>query len=748
MTMAGLIDRLKERLRLFPWIRQRDSMQCGVTALAIVMRHYGGRLPLFTLEEKVGAGKTGVSMLALSEAAREIGFETMSVRTSVERLREAPLPAILHWNQNHYTVLYRISRGGTRFHISDPAKGRVTLTEEEFRKGWCSTTVEGTPKGVALLLQPGEEFDALARPEGQPEGGSLRRDFRLITSYLHAYRGYFLQIGFGLILGCLLQLCMPFLTQGIVDVGIRQARMSVIWLIVIGEIVIITGRTASDFIRRWLVLHISMRINISLVSDFIIRLLSLPMVFFDGRLMGDLQRRIADHSRIQSFLTGQTLNITFAAMTLVVFTFVLAWYDATILLVFLAFAVAYTAWIMAFLSRRRVLDYDVFAAQGAESSNTYQLLSAMQEIKLQDAERRHRWKWEDTQADLFETSLKAQKLQQTQEAGAIFINEMKNVVITVIAASAVIKGTMTLGQMMAMQFIVGQLNGPVEQLMAFVMSFQDLRLSLERINEIHDARPEEDASRGPLPCRGAGSIRVRDLTFRYVKHSPHPVLDGIDAVFPAGKTTAVVGSSGSGKTTLLKLLLGYYEPERGAVEVDGVPLDGISLREWRRACGTVMQDGYIFSESIADNIAADDAPNDMERIREAARVACILDHVERLPLGFDTVIGREGNGLSQGQKQRILIARAVYRNPRFFFLDEATNSLDATTERCIVENLREFLRDRTSVIIAHRLSTARDADNIIVMDGGRIVEQGTHEQLTALRGHYYRLVRNQLELGS
>ena len=574
--------------------------------------------------------------------------------------------------------------------------------------------------------------------------------FKFLFGYIKQYRRYFAQIILGLLLGSVLQLVLPFLTQSIVDVGIRNNDIGFIWLVLIGQLMLTFSRTAVDFIRRWLLLHISMRINISLVSDFFIKLLRLPMSFFDTKLMGDLLQRMNDHSRVNSFLTSQTLSVMFSLISFVVFGAVLFIYNSFIFLVFLAGSIIYGIWIALFMRRRKVLDYELFEQQAINSNKTYQFITSMQEIKLQDCEQRRRWEWEDVQADLFKVQMKSLKLTQTQEAGSIFINELKNIIITVLSATAVIHGDLTLGMMLAVQYIIGQLNSPVEQLMAFFYSLQDVKISLERINEIHLQNNEEDRGRDQKTefDNGGKAISLRNVVFKYDPHSLRTTIDGVNIEIPEGKVTAIVGASGSGKTTLIKLMLGYYPVMDGYIYIGDSPLSKYSLKWWRRQCGVVMQDGVIFSESIARNIAVDDGEIDKERLMKAAEIANVKDFVMALPLRFDTIIGRDGVGLSQGQRQRILIARAVYKNPDFIFLDEATNSLDAGNERAIVENLGRFYKGKTVVVVAHRLSTVRNADQIVVLDGGKVVETGTHESLTAKRGAYYNLVKNQLELGS
>lgn len=596
--------------------------------------------------------------------------------------------------------------------------------------------------GVILELKPNKLFSRQSR--------AMNTDisFKFLWNYISKYKNYFIQIILGLLLGCLLQLIMPFLTQAIVDIGIKHNDIGFVWLVLLGELMIVIGMTATDFIRRWLLLHISMRINISLVSDFFIKLLKLPMSFFDTKLMGDLMQRIGDHARVQNFLTGQVLNVIFTFLSFLTFGIVLFIYDKIIFCVFVAGSIIYALWISSFLRRRKVLDYELFEQQAINQNKTYQFITSMQEIKLQDCEQRRRWEWEDTQADLFKVQMKSLKLQQTQEAGSIFINEVKNILITVFAATAVINGQITLGTMLAIQYIVGQLNSPVEQFMSFIYSLQDVKISLERINEIHEGKNEESKENQAKTFDAKKSINIENIDFKYDPHALKKILEGISFDIPEGKVTAIVGASGSGKTTLIKLLLGYYRVMSGSISIAGRNINEYNLKWWRRHCGVVMQDGVIFSESIARNIAVDDGEIDVKRLEQAAKIANIHDYVMGLPLKYNTIIGRDGVGLSQGQKQRILIARAVYKNPDFIFLDEATNALDAKNERTIVENLDDFYKGRTVVVVAHRLSTVKNADQIIVIDKGKVVEVGNHEALTAKRGAYYNLVKNQLELGN
>ena len=727
-------------------IHQHDSMQCGIACLQMVCKYFGREYSMDSLSKLCFATTEGVSLLGINEAANTLGLHATCARATTSILSEVPLPCILHWNQNHFVVLYKV-KNRKKFYVADSGKGLVTYDLNEFKKHWISTRANGEDKGIAMFLETTPAFFTY-KMKGE-ENVKEKRSFCFLFGYVKKYRKYFGQIILGLIVGSLLQLVLPFLTQSIVDVGIKNQDIGFVWLILLGQLMLTISRTAIDFIRRWLLLHISLRINISLVSDFFIKLLKLPMSFFDTKLMGDLMQRMNDHSRVNNFLTQQTLNITFAMLTFMVFSVVLFFYNKLVFAIFLLGSILYGGWMTLFLKRRKVLDYELFEQQAINNNKTYEFITSMQEIKLQDCEQRRRWEWEDTQADLFGVQMKSLKLQQIQEAGSIFINEVKDIIITVVAATAVIHGQMTLGMMLAVQYIIGQLNSPVEQLMNFFYSLQDVKISLERINEIHQMDDEngKEGLKTSIENKDEG-INIKNIMFKYDPHALHETIDDVNIHIPQGKVTAIVGASGSGKTTLIRLMLGYYPVLEGQINIGNTDINTINKKWWRRQCGVVMQDGVIFSESIARNIAVDDGNIDKERLLKAAEIACIKDYVMALPLKFNTKIGRDGVGLSQGQKQRILIARAVYKNPDYIFLDEATNSLDANNERSIVENLDKFYKGKTVVIVAHRLSTVKNADQIVVIDHGKVVEIGNHESLTAKRGAYYNLVKNQLELGN
>lgn len=721
-------------------------MQCGIACLKMICQYYGRTYSLDTLSQYCHATTEGVSMLGISKAARGLGLETMSGKMTVCRLSESPLPCILHWGQNHFVVLTRVKKG-KKYYVADPGKGLITYSYEEFCQHWISSTDKGEGKGIVMFLEPTAIFNK-KEIEMKKESHSLK----FLVKYFKRYKGQLSLVALTLFIGSIFQLVLPFLTQQIVDMGIKNKDLNLIWLILAGQLMLTSSRTVVDFTRRWLLLKVGMKINIALISDFFSKLLRLPMVFFDTKLMGDLMQRMGDHSRVNNFLTRQSMNTLFSMVTFIVFVAVLYWYHPLIFQIFMAGSLLYGGWIILFLKKRRAIDYEIFAHQADNNNKTYQMLTSMQEIKLQSCERRRRKEWEDVQKSLFNVQAKNMKLSQQQEAGCILINEMKNIVITVLSATSVIHGDLTLGMMLAIQYIIGQLNSPIAQLMNCFYAIQDVRISLERINEIHQAEGEHtDLWHKKEYKTGVKDMKFENVNFKYDPHSPKWTLKDVSFKIPEGKVTAIVGASGSGKTTIIKLLLGYYEiiwdKGQGNIDLAGTPLALINVEWWRKNCGVVMQDGVIFSESIAHNIAVSDEQIDEERLMRAAEIACCKDYIMTLPLKFDTKIGRDGMGLSQGQKQRILIARAVYKDPDFIFLDEATNSLDAKTERQITQNLEKFYQGKTAVIVAHRLSTVKNADQIVVLDKGRVAEIGTHEELVSKRNIYYDLVKNQLELG-
>ena len=737
---------------MFTLVRQRDAKDCGLSCLAMIVKHYGGSFNINSIRTDCALNREGVSLLGISKAAEELGFKSVGGRLSFSSLAsEALLPCIVHWSQNHFVVVYKVKnqkKGDCTIYVADPGKGLVSYTKEEFCEHWVSTKTNGEEKGIVLLLEPTNQFYT----QNDTETVLTQSRMAFLWSYLKKYKRFFTQLILGLLLGSLLQLIFPFLTQAVVDTGIGGKDIGFVWLVLMAEMMLLFSRTAIEFIRSKILLHISTRINISLISDFFIKLMKLPMNFFDTKQMGDLLQRIEDHRRVEQFLTSSSLSLLFSFFTFLVFGVVLVFYNLGVFAVFLFGTLLYAGWIVLFLEKRRLLDYKFFEQAGRNRNVTYQLIDGMQEIKLQGCEQRKRWEWEDVQADLFKVNLQALNLQQVQQAGSITINEVKNILITVLAATSVIQGNMTLGMMLAVQYIIGQLNSPVEQLIHFVYSWQDVSISLDRMNEIHTETNEENAERTRSSYTEESidghSLAIKDLSFKYNIYSSKNILSDINLLIPNGKVTAIVGASGSGKTTLIKLLLGFYEPLSGSIQIGSANLSECNLGWWRSQCGAVMQEGYLFSDTIAKNIAiSDDDPN-IERIRHAARVANIADYVEALPLAYNTMIGQDGQGISQGQRQRILIARVIYKNPMFVFLDEATNALDANNEQAITDNLLDFYKGKTVIVVAHRLSTVRNADQIVVLNEGKIVELGTHEELIGKRGNYYGLIKNQLELGN
>ena len=718
-----------------------DAMDCGPTSLAMIAKYYGKTYTVQTLRERSYITREGVSMLGTSDAAESIGMRTMGVRISFDKLaEEATLPCIAHWKQNHFIVVYKIKNN--MVYVSDPAHGLVKYTRDEFLSGWASTKKDGVDQGLCLLMEPTPDFY-------KADDESLNKSsFAFLFSYLRPYKKFIAQLFLGMFLGSMLQLIFPFLTQSIVDFGINNRDISFITLILVAQLTLFISRTSVEFIRSWILLHISTRINISLISDFLIKLMKLPIGYFDTKMIGDIMQRIGDHRRIESFLTTSTLNILFSMLNLVIFGVVLSIYDMRIFTIFIVGSVLYFLWIYLFMKKRRELDFKRFAQLSDNQSNLFQLITGMQEIKLNNCEKQKRWEWERIQARLFKVNIKSLSLSQYQQVGSVFINQTKNIFISFFAAKGVIEGDMTLGMMLAVQYIIGQLNAPIEQLIGFLHASQDAKISLERLGEIHLKKDEEDPDEHKLSILPEKKgLTVADLSFQY--EGPHSefVLKNINLQIPESKVTAIVGTSGSGKTTLVKLLLGFYPPTKGEIRIGENLLSNFSNRMWRQKSGVVMQDGFIFSDTIAKNIAVSDEIVDKKRMVQAAKLANIQEFVESLPLGYNTKIGQEGHGLSQGQKQRILIARAAYINPEYLFFDEATNALDANNERIIMDNLEDFFKGRTVIVVAHRLSTVKNADQIVVLEKGELVEKGTHRELTDLKGAYYNLVKNQLELG-
>ena len=729
---------------LFPYYKQANRMDCGPACLRMVAKYYGRFYNAGSIRLAAGFNKEGVSLLGLAEAARNIGLKTRSVQLSYEELvKEAELPCILHWDQNHYVVLCPFSRwNGKKLRIADPSKGMLTLTEKDFRQHWVSSGSETAETGTALLLEPTPAF---YNSKGEKEN---KANWGMFIQYLKKSKWQIVQVCFALLITSALQLIFPFLTKSVVDVGINGKDLSYITLILIAQLMLVFSRNFIDFIRSRLLLHISSIINLSILSDFWYKLTRLPVSYFNRHHTGDIMQRISDHRQIQEFLTGTAINAVFSLVTFFVFAFVLASYNMIFFMIFAAGTIFYYGWVHLFLRIRRSINYQTFDLSAKESNATIQMVHGMQEIKLHNAEQAKRWEWEEIQAKIFKLNFRNLTYTQLQQTGALLINQGKDVLITCMVARLVVKGELSLGTMLAIQYIIGQLGGPVEQFVSFIQHGQDAKISMERLNEVHQMKDEEVAGKSYVTNMQYDDINIENLSFTYTGAGNSPVIKNLNLIVPKGKVTAIVGLSGSGKTTLIKILLKFFEEYDGVIKIGQNNFQDIRPSDWRRQCSAVLQNGYIFNDSIARNIAIGDAEVDYAELKQSCQTANILSFIESLPNGFNTRLGVDGTDMSEGQKQRLLIARAVYKNPEFLFFDEATNSLDAKNEKVIVENLKAFFTGRTVVVVAHRLSTVKDADKIIMLEDGQIAEEGSHQYLSALKGKYYELVKNQLELGS
>lgn len=729
-------------MRRFPFFKQLDAMDCGPSCLRMIAKFYGKNFSLQTIRDRSYLTREGVSFLGMSDAAESIGMRSVGARVTYRQLiGEVPLPAIVHWKEEHFVVVY--AAGKKKVRVADPAFGLIDYAPEVFLQGWSGTTDEQKAKGLVLIVEPSPDFYRM--PEEQVDKAS----YAYLFTYLKNHRKFLWQLFLGLLLGSLIQLAFPLLTQSMVDVGINNQDIGFVTLILAAQLVLFLSQTTVEFFRSWILLHLTTRLNVSLISDFLIKLMKLPIAFFDTKMIGDLLQRIGDHTRIENFITSQTLNVLFSMINLLVFSVVLALYNWSVLLIFLLGSLFYVVWILFFLKRRRELDFHRFRQLSENQAKLIELITGMQEIKLNNCEKQKRWEWERIQARLFKVNIRRLSLNQAQSIGASFINQLKNILISFLAAKLVIDGRLSIGAMVAVSYIIGQMNAPLAGLMEFIQNAQDAKISLERFNEIHLKKEEENADEPKivhLPEKR--DIVINKVTFQYEGPRSPKVLKEISLRIPANQTTAIVGMSGSGKTTLIKLLLGFYPPVSGSITVGENDLSQFSTAVWREKCGVVMQDGFLFSDTISNNIAVGVDKINPDRLEEAVRMANIREFIESLPLGYRTTIGQNGAGLSQGQKQRILIARAVYKNPDFLFFDEATNALDANNEKVIMENMNGFYKGRTVVVVAHRLSTVKDADQIVVLDKGEIVERGKHDELIKLKGSYWHLVRNQLELGA
>ncbi|WP_211092846.1 peptidase domain-containing ABC transporter [Chitinophaga polysaccharea] len=734
----------------FPFYKQLNSSDCGLACIRMIAKYYGRSYSASLGMNSSIVGRSGMSLLSLSQLAEKKGFRTRGVRMSLDTLMsEVNVPCILHWSDNHFVVFLPTGRfyGRKLITVADPAVGIVKYTREEFLANWIKKIDQNgdrnnSGEGAVLLLEPTNRF------YDEADEGTRDIGWSFVLKYLRKNRWQIIQVFMSLIITSIFQLIFPYLTQSIVDTGINTQNLQYVTVVLIAQLMLVFSRTIVDFIRSRLLLQISVLINVSVLTDFWIKVTRLPMSYFDQYHTGDTLQRITDNKKIQGFLTGTALSTFFSFVNLLIFSIVLMMYDKSLFIVFIIGSFLYFLWIQVFMPIRRRINYEIFRTSTKENNITMQLIQGMPDIKLNGAEQLKRWDWERIQSSVFKLNLKNLSYNQIQQAGALLINQGKDIVITFMVADLVIRGRLTLGAMLAIQFIIGQLSGPIEQFIGFIQSAQDTRMSLERINELHKNKDEEDINSSyinHLPTNR--SIRMKDVSFSY-PGSNGEVLSNLDIVIPEGKVTAIVGGSGSGKTTILKLLLKFYDSYEGDIFIGDSNLKNIGASYWRTNCGAVLQDGYIFNDSIFGNIAVGDDNPDYENLVECCRIANVLDFIESLPNSFNSILGSQGVGVSQGQKQRILIARALYKNPKYLFFDEATNALDANNEKVIVENLEKVFKGRTVIVVAHRLSTVKNADKIIVLEKGIVTEEGTHDELSSRRGNYFELVKNQLQLGN
>lgn len=730
-------------MKSFPFYKQPDSKDCGPTCLRIIAKYYKKSIPLQQIRTLSETTREGSGLFGLSNAAENLGFRTLGVKIDFNTLfAEAPLPCIVHWNKNHYVVVYKIDKA-QNVYISDPSYGLIKYTRAEFIKSWIGENADKhTEEGIALILETTPAFY-----KSEFDDDEKKASFSFLSKYLLKYKSLIIQLIIGLLAGSILSLIFPFLTQSIVDIGIQNQDINFIYLVLLAQLMLFLGKMGIEIIRSWIMLHLSARINISIISDFFIKLMRLPISFFDTRMTGDIMQRINDHHRIEQLLTNSSLNTLFSMVNLIIFSVILLIYDYRLFIVYLIGAILYIGWISFFLKKRKELDYKKFSQTAREQSKVIELINGMQEIKLHNAEKQKRWDWEFLQVKLFKVQIKSLSLEQWQSVGGGFINQIKDILVSFLAAKLVLSGNLTLGMMLSVQYIIGQLNAPLLQLIDFIRQAQDARISLERLGEIHDKEDEEHASEQYATEIPQQNIELNNLSFRYTG-SDSFVFQDLNLTIPFQKTTAIVGASGSGKTTLLKLLTKFYEPSSGEIKIGNTNMKNISPRFWRHHCGVVMQESYVFDDTIANNIGIGEDVIDKEKLRTAINIANIKDFIESLPLSYNTKIGNEGLGVSGGQKQRLFIARAVYKSPDYIFFDEATSALDANNEKIIIENLEQFFKGKTAIVIAHRLSTVKHADKIIVLDKGMVVEEGNHTELVSKKGEYYRLIKNQLELGN
>jgi len=731
-------------MRSFPNDRQLDKMDCGPACLKMIAKFYGKFYSLQYLRDKCGVTKEGASLLDLSYAAESIGLRTLSIKCSIDDLiSKVPLPAIVHWNNSHFIVVYKIKKkkniSDSVVYVSDPAKGLLKYNFSDFVSKWYKRNEK---EGVLLALEPQADF--YQREAG--EKIERQKTFENFLSYFKPYKKSFANLFVVMLVVTVLQGFLPFISKAVIDVGIQTHDVDFINLVLIANIAIVVSVLLSNMVRDWILLHVTSRVNIALISDYLIKLMQLPITFFENKMAGDILQRANDHERIRSFIMNNSLNMIFSTLTFVVFGIILLIYNKIIFFIFLTGSIIYVLWVFAFLRVRKKLDWEYFELVSKNQSYWVETIASIQDIKINNYEKQKRWKWENIQARLYKVNLKVLNITNTQNSGAQFIDTLKNLFITFYCAKAVIAGEITFGVMISTQFIIGMLNGPVVQFIQFIISFQFAQISFLRLNEIHQIPDEhENVGNNHVALPDNKNLYVKNVVFQYSINST-PVLKGINLIIPEGKVTAIVGDSGSGKSTLLKLLLRLYMPSYGDILIGNMNINNISLKQWREKCGAVMQDGKIFNDTILNNIVLDDEKIDYERLKKAVHTANIYEEIERLPLGYQTVMGEQGRGVSGGQKQRILIARALYKDPDYLFFDEATNALDTINEHKIVAALDNVFTGKTVIVVAHRLSTIRKADQIIVMQDGNVVEVGDHDTLMLRKARYFMLVQAQSDL--
>lgn len=728
---------------------QLDEMDCGPSCLVMISKHYGKEFSLPFFRDNSFITKNGVSLLGISQAAQNIGFETVSAKLTLEKLKEKKddIPCVIHWNQSHFAVLYKIKKSKFSkkyyFYVADPAHGLIKLTEDNFCKGWMNIQ----NKGVALFLTPTKIFF-------NQQEIKEKNNFSYLFNYIKPFKWQMIKIFSSLIIGSLITLIFPFLTQNLVDKGINPKNINFVTLILLAQLSLFFGHTIVEIIRNRILLYVGSKINISIIADFLEKLMLMPLKYFDSKRIGDLTQRIQDHKRIESFLTSQSIQTLFSLINFSVFFGVLAYYNWSILIIYISITLFSILWVLHFQKQRKTLDYNRFELLADNQSSTYELITGMQEIKLNNFEQYKQNQWKEIQEKLLKINLKVLNLDQLQLSGYEFLNSVKNIIVTFIVAQNVINNNLTLGSMLSISYIIGEMNSPINQLISFFRSLQDAKLSFSRLNEIHNFKEVTNKNikthnkNKQINDAKQKGILFCNVNFQYEGPKSQYILKNINHFISENKITAVVGTSGSGKTTLLKLILKYYDPINGKISINAENLKTLKLNDWRNDYGVVMQDGYIFSETIERNIATSDTEIDIQKLENAIKIANLTDYINNLPMGIKTKIGTSGSGISGGQKQRILIARAVYKNPKYLFFDEATSSLDAENEKIIMENLNTFFKNKTVIIIAHRLSTVKNADQIIVLKNGEIAEVGNHKQLVQNKADYYNLIKNQLELGN